>query len=48
MTRLWLILLLLPALVYADCKTHTVVVNGMITVCKTCCTSDGNCNTVCF
>ena len=33
--------------VYAQCTTHTYVVNGKYTTCTTCC-YNGNCTTTCY
>jgi len=32
---------------YASCVTHTIISNGRVTTCSTCCFS-GNCTTSCF
>ena len=33
--------------VYAACSTHTIMVNGRMVTCTTCC-FNGNCTTNCF
>lgn len=32
---------------YASCATHTIISNGRMVTCQTCCYS-GNCTTTCF
>lgn len=34
--------------VWANCTTHTIMQNGRIVTCTTCCYAGGNCTTSCF
>ena len=39
--------LLISTAVYASCRTNTIIVNGKMMTCTTCCYG-GNCTTNCF
>lgn len=35
-------------MVWANCTTHTIMSNGKIVTCTTCCYMGGSCTTTCF